>query len=380
MSALIFFAELVPRKRRRPLHDFQWLSWLARNGKLCALALGARHTTEKLAQGVRPRDLPEGSLPPVVDPDTPAVLVTLSLMNQYSRSIDRGNPADAKAWLNALAAKIQNGQALKTVDFVAETAFHVARYGHLSKRAAAILGNVKSRSITQSRFLRVWAAIGLAAGDWESAILDATEARRRLTERVDFGLAAAEDDWLRDILLLAELGHAAPPSILSEALDHALDPKPTRERFDKFTLRLRTALSIAGEESRQLNHGYIGTEHLLGALTFVQGSVAVRAVTDLGVDIAHVRRAIALNIVPGARAISGAPTLTPRAKSAIEFAVDEAKRFGHSYVGTEHLLIGLAREEEGFAANVLNSLGLTVDSLRQATLVVLEAATGAPEE
>ncbi len=112
-------------------------------------------------------------------------------------------------------------------------------------------------------------------------------------------------------------------------------------------------LTRAQEEARNLNHRYIGTEHLLLGLVAEEGSVAMRVLHDLGISADQVRQSVERIVGRGTRPFYTQPTLTPRTKRVIELSVDEARRLGHHYIGTEHLLLGLVREGEGVAVDVL---------------------------
>src|SRR5262250_2502180 len=147
-----------------------------------------------------------------------------------------------------------------------------------------------------------------------------------------------------------------------------------RERFDKFTERARKVLSLAQEEAQRFNHNYIGTEHLLLGLVREGEGVAAQVLSTLGVELNKVRSAVEFIIGRGDRIVLGEIGLTPRAKKVIELAVDEARRLNHHYIGTEHLLLGLVREGEGIAAGVLESMGLTLERVRQETIAVLSRA------
>jgi ATP-dependent Clp protease ATP-binding subunit ClpC len=136
------------------------------------------------------------------------------------------------------------------------------------------------------------------------------------------------------------------------------------DRFDKFTERARRVLTLAQEEALRFNHNYIGTEHLLLGLVREGEGVAAKVLANLGVELNKVRSAVEFIIGRGDRAVIGEIGLTPRAKKVIELAVDEARRLGHHYIGTEHLLLGLVREGEGIAAGVLESLGVSLEKLR----------------
>ena len=143
------------------------------------------------------------------------------------------------------------------------------------------------------------------------------------------------------------------------------------DRFDKFTERARRVLTLAQEEAQRFNHNYIGTEHLLLGLVREGDGVAAKVLSNLGVELNKVRSAVEFIIGRGDRQSSGEIGLTPRAKKVIELAVDEARRLGHSYIGTEHLLLGLVREGEGIAAGVLESLGVNLERVRAETTRIL---------
>ncbi len=143
------------------------------------------------------------------------------------------------------------------------------------------------------------------------------------------------------------------------------------DRFDKFTERARRVLTLAQEEAQRFNHNYIGTEHLLLGLVREGDGVAAKVLSNLGVELNKVRSAVEFIIGRGDRATTGEIGLTPRAKRVIELAVDEARRLNHSYIGTEHLLLGLVREGEGIAAGVLESLGVNLERVRGETTRIL---------
>jgi ATP-dependent Clp protease ATP-binding subunit ClpC len=144
-----------------------------------------------------------------------------------------------------------------------------------------------------------------------------------------------------------------------------------RDKFNKFTERARKVLSLAQEEAQRFKHNYIGTEHILLGLIREGEGVAAHVLRDLGVELQKVRSVVEFMIGRGDRIVLGEIGLTPRAKRVIELAVDEARRMNHSYIGTEHLLLGLLREGEGIAAEVLESLGVTLEKARKQTLWLL---------
>jgi ATP-dependent Clp protease ATP-binding subunit ClpC len=143
------------------------------------------------------------------------------------------------------------------------------------------------------------------------------------------------------------------------------------DRFDKFTERARKVLTLAQEEAQRFNHNYIGTEHLLLGLVREGDGVAAKVLANLGVELPKVRSAVEFIIGRGDRSVTGDIGLTPRAKKVIELAVDEARRLNHHYIGTEHLLLGLVREGEGIAAGVLESLGVSLEKVRNQIIHVL---------
>lgn len=139
------------------------------------------------------------------------------------------------------------------------------------------------------------------------------------------------------------------------------------DKLDRFTKRARRVLTLAQEEALRLNHNYIGTEHLLLGLVREENGVAVKVLRELGVEPGQVIRAVERTVGRGERPPFGKPTLAPRTKRVIELAVDEARLMGHHYIGTEHLLLGLVREGEGIAVNVLRGLGINLDRVRTQT-------------
>jgi ATP-dependent Clp protease ATP-binding subunit ClpC len=143
------------------------------------------------------------------------------------------------------------------------------------------------------------------------------------------------------------------------------------DKFEKFTERARKVLTLAQEEARRFNHNYIGTEHLLLGLVREGDGVAARVLMSMGVQLPKVRSAVEFIIGRGDSTVVGEIGLTPRAKKVIELAVDEARRLNHHYIGTEHLLLGLVREGEGIAAGVLESLGVSLEKVRQQVIQVV---------
>jgi ATP-dependent Clp protease ATP-binding subunit ClpC len=146
-------------------------------------------------------------------------------------------------------------------------------------------------------------------------------------------------------------------------------------RFEKFSERARRVLTLAQEEAQNLNHSYIGTEHILLGLVREEEGVAAKVLVSLGASLSKVRASVEFVIGRGEKPSSGETGLTPRARRVIELAIDEARYLGHNYIGTEHLLLGLLREGEGIAAGVLDSFGITLERARTETERVLSSGT-----
>lgn len=145
--------------------------------------------------------------------------------------------------------------------------------------------------------------------------------------------------------------------------------------FERFTERAKKVLTLAQGEAQKANHSYIGTEHLLLGLVQVEEGVAAKALNNLRVGIDNIRPAIESVLGRNERIIIQQIIPTSRVKKVIEISFEEARRMGHNYVGTEHMLLGLLIEGEGVAAHVLNTLGATLDKVRFEISSVL-AATG----
>src|SRR5687767_13136143 len=142
--------------------------------------------------------------------------------------------------------------------------------------------------------------------------------------------------------------------------------------FDRFNDRAKRVLALAQDEAIRFNHNYIGTEHLLLGLVREGEGVAARVLDSLGVELSKVRTAV--EFIIGRGDSTTAPndiTLSPRTKKVIELAIDEARKLGHSHVGTEHLLLGLVREGEGIASGVLESLGVSLEKVRHQVIATL---------
>ena len=146
--------------------------------------------------------------------------------------------------------------------------------------------------------------------------------------------------------------------------------------FNRFTERARKVILLAKEEAKRFNHDYIGTEHILLGLVREGEGVAAVVLQKVGVSLQQIRLEIEKIVKPGpSTVISGDIPFTPKAKKAIELSGEEARSLGHNYIGTEHILLGLIREGEGIASQVLLNLGLDLDKVRQEIIELLGSAT-----
>src|SRR5437868_8432773 len=146
--------------------------------------------------------------------------------------------------------------------------------------------------------------------------------------------------------------------------------------FERFTDRARRVVVLAQEEARMLNHNYIGTEHILLGLIHEGEGVAAKALESLGISLEGVRQQVEELIGQGQQAPSGHIPFTPRAKKVLELSLREALQLGHNYIGTEHILLGLIREGEGVAAQVLVKLGADLNRVRQQVIQLLSGYQG----
>ena len=149
--------------------------------------------------------------------------------------------------------------------------------------------------------------------------------------------------------------------------------------FERFTDRARRVVVLAQEEARMLNHNYIGTEHLLLGLIHEGDGVAAKALESLNISLGAVREQVQEIIGKGQQAPSGHIPFTPRAKKVLELSLREALQLGHNYIGTEHILLGLIREGEGVAAQVLVKLGADLGRVRQQVIQLLSGYQGGKE-
>jgi ATP-dependent Clp protease ATP-binding subunit ClpC len=150
--------------------------------------------------------------------------------------------------------------------------------------------------------------------------------------------------------------------------------------FERFTDRARRVVVLAQEEARLLNHNYIGTEHILLGLLNEGEGIAAQALESLDIDLASVREEVVKIIGQGQQSPSGHIPFTPRAKKVLELSLREALQLGHNYIGTEHILLGLIREGEGVAAQVLQQLGAELQKVRQTVIQLLSGPGGSEEQ
>ena len=150
--------------------------------------------------------------------------------------------------------------------------------------------------------------------------------------------------------------------------------------FERFTDRARRVVVLAQEEARLLNHNYIGTEHILLGLIHEGEGVAAKALESLGISLEAVREQVEEIIGQGGSSPSGHIPFTPRAKKVLELSLREALQLGHNYIGTEHILLGLIREGEGVAAQVLTKLGADLSRVRQQVIQLLSGYSGSGDQ
>src|SRR5215471_7002134 len=146
--------------------------------------------------------------------------------------------------------------------------------------------------------------------------------------------------------------------------------------FEKFTDRARRVIVLAQEEARLLSHNFIGTEHLLLGLVHEGEGIAAQALEALGINMEAVREQVEEIVGHGEGQSAGHIPFTPRAKKVLELSLREALQLGHNYIGTEHILLGLIREGEGVAAQVLVRLGLDLDRVRQQVIQLAGGPSG----
>ncbi|MHC4931872.1 MAG: Clp protease N-terminal domain-containing protein, partial [Planctomycetota bacterium] len=151
--------------------------------------------------------------------------------------------------------------------------------------------------------------------------------------------------------------------------------------FDRFTDRARKVMGLARQEAQRFNHDYIGTEHILLGLIQEGSGVAADVLKNLDVDLKKIRQEVEKLVSHGTTMVTmGQLPFTPRAKKVLELALEEASNLGHNYIGTEHLLLGLIREQEGIAAQVLQNIKVRLEDVREEVLELLGAEVTQGEE
>jgi ATP-dependent Clp protease ATP-binding subunit ClpC len=151
--------------------------------------------------------------------------------------------------------------------------------------------------------------------------------------------------------------------------------------FERLTDRARKVMALANQEAQRFNHEYIGTEHILLGLVKEGSGVGANVLKNLGIDLRKVRLEVEKLVKSGPEMVTmGKLPQTPRAKKVIEYAIEEARNLNHNYVGTEHLLLGLLREQDGVAAQVLLNLGLKLEEVREEVLNLLGAGGDSEQE
>ncbi|HEV8113441.1 MAG TPA: ATP-dependent Clp protease ATP-binding subunit [Planctomycetota bacterium] len=151
--------------------------------------------------------------------------------------------------------------------------------------------------------------------------------------------------------------------------------------FDRFTDRAKKVMNLARQEAQRFNHEYLGTEHILLGLVQEGSGVAANVLKNMGIDLNKIRTEVEKIVKTGPSMVTmGQLPFTPRAKKVLELSMEEAGNLGHNYIGTEHLLLGLIKENEGIAAQVLINLGVKLEDVREEVLDFLGADTGEEEE
>ena len=171
-----------------------------------------------------------------------------------------------------------------------------------------------------------------------------------------------------------------PARPLAERIKKATMRQQPTGMFRRFTDRARRVVVLAQEEARLLRHGHVGTEHLLLGLVYEGEGVAAKALESLGLSLQEVRRQVIEITGHGQDTPAGRIPFTPRAKKALELSLREALALGHTYIGTEHLLLGLLREEHGIAARLLTGLGAGHDRVREQVTALLNQREQANRE
>jgi hypothetical protein len=283
---------------------------------------------------------------------------------------------------------LEPSEALASAEFdlaAAEQVLAEAARAKVLQRSAAILlhGLVTRRPFgRRSDEVALMAALQLLALNHWAGDLGPPEAVRTLLGRVAAGDADVDEltAWLYGHR--AETEERPVPGRVGRArrLGQVLRREGRGPMFERFTNRARRAVVLAQEEARLLNHNYIGTEHLLLGLIHQGEGVAAKALESLDVSLEAVRREVEEIIGRGQSAPIGHIPFTPRAKKVLELSLREARKLHCNYIGTEHLLLGLVREGEGVAVQVLVKLGADLPRVRQQVIQLLSGYAGGEEE
>ncbi|HEX5053775.1 MAG TPA: Clp protease N-terminal domain-containing protein [Planctomycetota bacterium] len=184
-----------------------------------------------------------------------------------------------------------------------------------------------------------------------------------IAARVSRKVGVEADEFRAKVLDLLDQPNDAPPRF---RWPHEERHRTTDPGFDRFSDRAKMVMILAGQAARKLNHGYIGTEHLLLGLVQEGSGVAANVLAAMTVDLAKIRREVERIVKVGPSMVAmGRLPLTPRAKTVLDLSREEASELGHDHIGTEHLLLGLIGENEGIAAQVLLNLGVDLDRVRK---------------
>ena len=158
----------------------------------------------------------------------------------------------------------------------------------------------------------------------------------------------------------------------SDKETQSIQEERTRIMFERFTDRARKVFALANQEAQRFNHEYIGTEHILIGLTKEGSGVGCATLRNLGIDVNKARVEVEKLVRSGPDMVTfGKLPQTPRAKKVVEFAIEAARGMNHNYVGTEHLLLGLLKEEEGVGAQVLFNLGANAETVKAEVMRLL---------
>jgi hypothetical protein len=218
----------------------------------------------------------------------------------------------------------------------------------------------------------------LAVNGWQ-ADLDPPEAVQAVMAGLAAGTLAAADAaaWLSPRLFLLD---GRESRTRERPMQRLLTPRAKLPGFERYTGRARRVVVLAQQEARALNHNYVGTEHILLGLIHEGDGMAAHALVSLGISLERVRQQVEQIIGRGQQAPSAHLTFTPRTKKILKLALPEALRLGHSYIGTEHILLALIREGNGVAAQVLLRLGADLNRARQQVIELLAGRQTSPGE